>query len=50
LLGAVITVWFGIETRGMNLENLDEVEYEDEDGPPVYDPTSSATATAKPVD
>lgn len=50
LLGAIVTVWFGIETRGMNLENLDEVEYEDEGGEPVYDPTSSNAATAKPID
>jgi len=31
LLGAAVTFWFGIETKGLNLESLEEVEYEDDD-------------------
>ena len=50
LLGAVVTVWFGIETRGMNLETLEQVEYEDEEGEPAFDPTGPGAVPAEPKD
>ncbi len=49
LLGAVITVWFGIETKGMNLESLEKVEYEDEEEPP-FDPVGPEAARAEASD
>ncbi len=30
LIGALITAWYGIETKGLNLESLEETEYEEE--------------------
>jgi len=50
LVGAAITAWFGIETKGMNLESLENVEYEDEEGEPAYDPTGPQSAQAEAKD
>ena len=41
LIGAVVTVWFGIETKGLNLESLGGVEYEDDDDEHQHDATNS---------
>ncbi|MEM0965250.1 MAG: MFS transporter [Verrucomicrobiota bacterium] len=49
LLGAAVTIWFGIETKGMNLESLDDVEFEDEAGEPTYEPTHPAPTAAKNI-
>tara|TARA_R100000027_G_scaffold27499_1_gene19905 strand:- start:2494 stop:3936 length:1443 start_codon:yes stop_codon:yes gene_type:complete len=34
IIGAGVTAWFGIETKGINLESLDETELEDPTTPP----------------